>query len=149
MVNSKVNILNKDKKTIKKILNIPFSIDEIKEKSPLFRFDFKGLELSFVLCSNEEIKKINKEYRNIDKETDVITFALFVDDINAPHIGDIIYLGEIFIAPDVAKSQAKTTLDDEINTLICHGILHLLGFDHQTDRDYNFIVNTQDKVIKE
>ncbi len=57
--------------------------------------------------------------------------------------------GQIIVSVDTAKKQAKTTLEEEILTLICHGILHLLGFDHLTKKDYDFVVRIQNKVIKE
>ena len=50
--------------------------------------------------------------------------------------------------PLTAKKQTKTTLEQEILTLICHGILHLFGFDHLTKKDYDFVVSIQNQVIK-
>ena len=49
----------------------------------------------------------------------------------------------------MAKRQAKKTFEYEIDLLILHGILHLLGFDHQSEEDYNFIVSIQNKIMKE
>ena len=59
-----------------------------------------------------------------------------------------IYLGEILISIDTAKKQAQNGIAKEILTLITHGVLHLLGFDHMTDEDYNFIVNVQNQIIQ-
>ena len=65
---------------------------------------------------------------------------------------DEINLGEIIIATDKVEDNAKekgVTRDHELYFLIAHGILHLLGFDHQTEEDYNLVVNLQNEVLQE
>ena len=57
-------------------------------------------------------------------------------------------LGQIIVSVDTAKKQMKTTLEEEILTLICHGILHLFGFDHLDKKDYDFVVGVQNRVIE-
>ena len=152
----KVSILNKyknfrfsDKKLIKNILKIildnPSVVDKIK-----FSFEnIKKISLDFVFCSDEYIKEINSKYRNIDKSTDVITFALYADSDDCLIFDDEISLGEIIISVETAKRQAKGSFNDELCTLISHGILHLLGFDHQNEMDYNFVVDIQKKVLRD
>ena len=83
--------------------------------------------------------------------TDVITFAIFADSpLNERFIIDSdISLGEIIISLDKVKEQAdynNVTFLDELYFIISHGILHLLGFDHQNDVDYNFMVENQKKA---
>ena len=97
--------------------------------------------------TDSKIQEVNRDYRNKNVSTDVITFALFADDDFKMVMEDDIYLGEILISVDTAKKQAKDGVKNEVSTLITHGILHLLGFDHQTEEDYNFIVNIQDRVL--
>ena len=58
-------------------------------------------------------------------------------------------LGQIIVSLDTALRQAKNSLEEEILTLICHGILHLFGFDHLTKKDYDFVVRIQNQVVKE
>lgn len=77
------------------------------------------------------MRMLNREYRGKDYATDVLSF---------PYEGEIEdgvpFLGEIVIAPSVAERQARrwrTSMDDEIRKLLLHGILHLLGYDHETD----------------
>ena len=76
--------------------------------------------------------------------------ALFADDEYSSAIDGEIYLGEIIISADQTKIQAdenKKTFNQELYFLISHGILHLLGFDHQDEEHYNFMINLQDKIL--
>ena len=135
------------KKMFSYILNLP----EIVDKYCLKNVEFSTLVFDIVLCNNEEIHRINKEYRNIDRPTDVISFAIFADsDPSEVFILDgEINLGEIIISLDTIKEQAlqnNVTIDDEARLMAAHGMLHLLGFDHQSEDDYNFVVTTQNKV---
>jgi len=86
-------------------------------------------EIELIITSNEEIKEINKEYRNIDKDTDVLSFP-YEDMPMAP-------LGSIVISSWHVESKAKElghTTDDELALLFIHGMLHILGFDHEVDK---------------
>ena len=106
------------------------------------------------LVSKDEIHRINREYRNIDRPTDVISFA-FEDDFEGET--KIIAsddmprdLGEIFICSDVCISQAdeyKHSLDREMSFLTCHGLLHLLGYDHMVKEDEEVMFGIQDKIM--
>ncbi len=135
------------KRKIAKIVSLLFSMEEIRKNA--VTKDFKADTVSFgvVFVDDKTIKEINREYRKKDKETDVITFALFADDENKFVFNKTIELGEIIISIDTAKMQAKETLEKEVLTLLCHGILHLLGFDHLNEADYNFVVGIQESVI--
>ncbi len=85
-------------------------------------------EIELLIVDNKEIQKLNKEYRGINKPTDVLSFPL-TDTPQAP-------LGSIVISIDKAKEAATEyghTLDEEIALLFIHGLLHLLGYDHETD----------------
>ena len=73
---------------------------------------------------------------------------MFADDENAIIYRRCAELGTIIVSVDTAQKQAKTTLEEEILTLICHGILHLFGFDHLTKKDYDFVVSIQNQVIE-
>ena len=96
--------------------------------------------LNVVICDNDMIKEYNKNYRNIDKETDVLSFPSDED-------GE---LGDILISIDKAKSQAKEyghTLKRELAFLLCHGILHCLGFDHMTKEEEEVMFSLQEKIL--
>lgn len=133
--------------SVPKILDILLGLAEIKENGCFSPFDFKELSFDILFVQDDKIHEINREYRGKDKVTDVITFALFADDDFKMVLEDSIYLGEILISVDTAKAQAKKGIKNEILTLITHGILHLFGFDHQTDEDYNFVVGVQNLVM--
>ena len=87
----------------------------------------KDIELIFV--KNDEIQELNKEHRNIDKATDVLSFPLEFDLPNMP-------LGSVVISVDFVEEKAKDynhSFEDELKLLFIHGLLHLLGFDHEVD----------------
>lgn len=107
-------------------INFAFSADDA-EKAILKVLDDKNLEGNFEVdlkfVSIQEIHRLNKEYREIDKPTDVLSFPIqdnIPNDIKAP-----ILLGDIIICPEMAK--------DSIEKLISHSTLHLLGFHHKDD----------------
>ncbi len=106
--------------------------------------------VNIIIVDNKKIRKINKEYRNIDRETDVISFALEDDDtfIELP----IRVLGDIYISIDKVKSQASEyghSEKREICFLTVHGILHLLGYDHMNKDDELVMFSKQDRILDE
>lgn len=87
-------------------------------------------ECELILTDNSTIQKLNKTHRNIDKPTDVLSFPL---EFDLPHMP----LGSIIISVDYAQEKAKEfnhTLEEEITLLFIHGLLHLLGYDHEVDQ---------------
>ena len=76
------------------------------------------------------------------------TFSLFTDDDNAFIYRKTADLGQIILSLETANRQKQGALEKEILTLICHGILHLFGFDHLTKKDYDFVVGIQNRVIE-
>ncbi len=112
-----------------------------------------SIEVNFV--SLDTIHEINREYRSIDRPTDVISFA-FLDDvegeikINSEDV--MILLGEIIISNEQAEKQAKEyghSLHRELCFLFVHGLLHLLGYDHQTEEQEKEMFALQDKILQE
>lgn len=105
-------------------------------------------EFNVIIINNEEIRKINKEYRNIDKETDVISFAL-EDEMDIKY-DDFRLLGDIYISLDKAYSQAEEyghSRERELCFLITHGILHLLGYDHMEPDDEKEMFTLQESLL--
>jgi probable rRNA maturation factor len=144
----KFNVTFKSYKNyIKEILNILLSMSEI-QKSPIFSDKISKINFDISFCNNLTIYKINKEYRNKDSITDVITFSLFCDDENSQIYRKTADLGQIIISLERCDEQKQKTFKDELLTLITHGILHLLGFDHLTKKDYDFVVGIQNNVLK-
>ena len=90
--------------------------------------NFTNKEIELIITSNEEIQSINKEYRNINKDTDVLSFP-YEDMPMSP-------LGSIVISSYHVEEKAKElghTNSDELALLFIHGLLHILGFDHEVD----------------
>lgn len=90
----------------------------------------RELEVSLRLCDDEVIHTLNREYRSMDKPTDVLAFAQREGAAGNPHPE---LLGDIVISLDTAARQATGALFDEVLFLVAHGLCHLLGFDHQND----------------
>lgn len=139
----KVNIYNQSDKVLKR---------EIRELKKFVKFAIKELKIkdcyfNIIFVNNDYIKELNKNYRNIDKETDVITFAL-EDDKTI--VSKVRVLGDIYISIDKAISQAdeyQHSLKREISFLTIHGILHLLGYDHMDKKDEKKMFDLQDKIL--
>ena len=117
------------KKTTKKIVEKLINLSEINQNSAVFDNDFKTLSFEISFCNDKTIREINSTYRGKDKATDVITFALFVDDENSIVIDNNIELGEIIISTQTLERQAKennNTLEVELYTLTTHDALPIL-----------------------
>lgn len=116
-----------------------YIVKELKVMHPIF---------NIIIVNNNKIREINRDYRHIDKETDVISFALEEDS-------DIIYsdfrlLGDVYISIDKAKSQAMEyghSLRRELCFLTTHGVLHLLGYDHILEEDRKEMRELEESVL--
>ncbi len=89
-------------------------------------------ELSILLCDDETIRALNRDYRKKDRPTDVLAFAMREGEGGDLHPN---LLGDVVISLDTARRQAHErdrTIADEVTFLLAHGLLHLLGYDHQT-----------------
>ncbi len=109
----------------------------------------KGSSFNIILITNEEIKKLNAKYRNIEKETDVISFAL-EDEKNEKFFLKERVLGDIYISVDKAKSQSNEyghSLKRELSFLAVHGLLHLLGYDHIEKEDEKIMFEKQELIL--
>ena len=130
---------NIDTKDIEYVLNI--AIKKLK---------LKNVEFNVILVDNDYIHKINKEYRGIDRETDVISFAL-EDDDTFPTMETKV-LGDIYISIDKAKSQAEEyghSFKREICFLAVHGFLHINGYDHMKEEDEKVMFGLQEEILNE
>lgn len=100
-----------------------------------------------IFVNNKEIKELNNKYRNINKETDVLTFNLY-NDIN----DEFKVLGDIYISVDKIKSDAKElniTIKEELFYLVTHGMLHLLGYTHDTKDNEDIMFTLEREIINE
>lgn len=128
-------------------IDITYDIDEVEEyfeeekikeyieyilKNEKENFNEKDFYVSFMLTDNKVIHEINKEYRGIDRPTDVISFAYNETE----NIGPVEIVGDIIISIDKVREQAKEfghSDKREFYYLLTHGMLHILGYDHMED----------------
>lgn len=102
-----------------------------------------------IIVDNDYIHQLNKEYRGIDRETDVITFALEDEKEMISPVPERV-LGDIYISIDKAISQADFyghSLLRELSFLAVHGFYHLLGYDHQTKEEEEVMFSKQEEVL--
>ena len=128
--------LKKEFKEIKKVLKIG-----LKE------LNIKKVEFNVIIVDNNYIHELNKNYRGIDRETDVISFALEDDKTFNPEER---VLGDIYISLDKATSQALEyghSLTRELCFLSVHGLLHLLGYDHMKPEDEKVMFGLQEEIL--
>jgi probable rRNA maturation factor len=121
--------------------------EDIKEIKKLLKKIFRPIKnknnMQIIFVTQEEIRELNKNFRNIDKSTDVLSFPN--DDETDNSVGDI------FISIEQARLQANDyghSFEREIGFLAVHGYLHLLGFDHHSEPEEKFMVELQEKILK-
>ena len=109
--------------------------------------------LSVTLVNNTFIHQLNREYRNVDRPTDVISFAFLDGDEQRDeklHGNGPVPLGDIYISVEKAHSQAEEyghPLERELSFLFVHGLLHLLGYDHMNKEDEAVMFKLQDEIL--
>ena len=109
--------------------------------------------VSVTFVDNKYIHKINKKYRQIDRPTDVISFAFLDSENNYDTIlysQGVVILGDIYISIEKAKEQAieyQHSLHRELCFLFVHGLLHLLGYDHMNEEDEKEMFALQDQIL--
>lgn len=105
-------------------------------------------EFNVIIIDNERIHEMNREYRGVDRETDVITFAL--EDHTDIEFEDLRLLGDVYISIEKARSQAIEyghSLKRELSFLTIHGLLHLLGYDHMDEDSEKEMFKLQDDIL--
>ena len=151
MENLEVEFLNIEEKeeyvqAIEKVINKCFEIEKLENKK---------IYVSIILTNDEEIKKINNEYRKIDKATDVLSFPMFektevekIQNSNAK-IKDV--LGDIIISIPKVKKQAKEyghSFERELAYMVVHGFYHLMGYDHIEEKDKKEMRPKEENVLQ-
>lgn len=137
-----------------KILKLIFEDNEIIKNSALNNINIsqKEVYIDILVCDNEKIHDLNNVYRQKDKPTDVLTFALFSDSPNLKMAYDNnISLGSIVLSAEYIENQAKEynrSYDEEFYFLLSHGFLHLLGFCHDDEKSLEYMVNLQNNLVK-
>ncbi|HHX69968.1 MAG: rRNA maturation RNase YbeY [Miniphocaeibacter sp.] len=141
LINNKQNKLTLSDDLISNIKKAILTCLEIEKYST-------NVEVSLSFVDNDEIQQINKDFRNIDTPTDVLSFPLdidfFIENINIP-------LGDIIISTEKAKEQSLDfghSLEREIIYLVVHSMFHLLGYDHIEDKDAVIMRGKEKEAIR-
>ena len=138
-ISLKINNKLKLDKTIKALLK------NVAKKSIKF-FNLKDAILDIYITTDEEIKTLNKEYRAKNKPTDVLSFVI------GEYIDRFYYLGEVIISYETANLQAKSNnidIREELTKLLVHGIIHLMGYDHELSlEDEKLFFQKQNEILK-
>lgn len=122
-------------------------------------FEEEGLDnlniyINIILTNPEEIRKINKEYRNIDKETDVLSFPMFekeeIKEILQTKLNNIDVLGDVIVSIDKVYEQAKEynhSFEREFAYMLVHGFYHLMGYDHMQDDEKEEMREKEENIL--
>ena len=137
-----VNVFSEEKAWSKKLKNKQIFFKKICRAFPKkYKFLNKKVTFTLLLSNNKNIKKLNKVFRKKDKPTDILSFPLDKRIKISKHT----YLGDIIISYnylDKPRSQDSKLFKEKVIKLFIHGFLHLLGFDHKKNKDY-------DKMLRE
>ena len=141
----KIELFNETDENLEEYIN---TIKEVLVHG-LDKLKVGDVTFNVIFVNNDYIHELNKNYRNIDRETDVITFAL-EDDKTFNPVERV--LGDIYISIDKAKSQSEEyghSLKRELCFLAVHGMLHLLGYDHMEKEEEKVMFKLQEEILDE
>ena len=143
-----IDILSDEKAWSKKINKKELFFKEICNFFPRkYRFPNKKVTLSLLLSNNKCIKKLNKNFRNKNKSTDILSFPL----VKKTKISKKTYIGDIIISYNFMnkpRSQNIKNFKEKVIKTFIHGFLHLVGFDHIKDKDYKRMLSEEEKIYK-
>jgi probable rRNA maturation factor len=142
---------------------------EILDNQEKEKLDFKHLEkvcryisrkfdpdneraINIIFIDDKSMRDMNREYRDIDRTTDVLSFSYLEDSIGKELAGSQNIIGEVYISPSTARKNSRQQEGSwnfglEIILLIIHGILHIFGYDHERDEEKAEMYNIQDSLI--
>ena len=144
----KLSVFSEDKAWSKRLRNSENFFKRICNAFPKkYKFSNKKVSLSLLLSNNKNIKKLNKNFRNKNKSTDILSFP-FNKKIK---ISKNTYLGDIIISYnylDKPKSQDLVSFKQKTIKIFIHGFLHLLGFDHIKNKDYFKMLREENFIYK-
>lgn len=136
---------------IKKIFKEIFFISFQETQFPVSKLD--NIEVSIVLADNQIVKNLNKEYRDKNKPTNVLSFPLdilSIDDYKTKNLEKDIMLGDIVFAFETIDHEAKEqnkSFSDHFYHLLVHATLHLIGYDHENDSDAEIMETLEEKIL--
>jgi len=143
-----INVFSNEKAWSKRLKKKELFFDKVCKAFPKkYKFLNKKVSFTLLLSNNKNIKKLNKDFRNKNKSTDILSFP-FNEKIkisNESYIGDII-ISYNFI--DQPKSQDLKFFKKKLIKIFIHGFLHLVGFNHIKDKDYKKMLKEEDQIYK-
>lgn len=133
-------------------VKLSFSLKRLIKKAIVTALDYEQFdrpcEVSVTVVDNEAIREINREHREIDRPTDVLSFPMFDEDFDD---GELCILGDIVLSLEKAVEQAEAyghSLRREVAFLTVHSVLHLLGFDHEEGKaEESEMFETQEEIL--
>ena len=144
----KVSVFSEEKAWSKRLKNTDIFFKKICRAFPKkYQFSNKKVLFNLLLSNNKNIKKLNKNFRNKNKSTDILSFPLS----KKTRISKNTYLGDIIISYeylDKTKFQDLKLFKEKLIKLFIHGFLHLLGFDHKKNNDYFKMLREEDILYK-
>ena len=143
-----IEVFSEEKAWSKKIRKKEFFFKEICKLFPKkYQFHTKKITLTLLLSNNRCIKRLNKNFRNKNKPTDILSFPFSKKKL----ISKKIYIGDIIISynfMDKPRSQNIKNFKEKVIKTFIHGFLHLLGFDHIKDKDYKKMLSEEETIYK-
>ena len=143
-----LNVFSEEKAWSKKLKKKDFFFKSICDAFPKkYKFLNKKVSFTLLLSNNKNIKKLNKDFRNKNKSTDILSFPFSekIKILKESYLGDII-ISYNFI--DKPKSQDLKFFKKKLIKIFIHGFLHLVGFNHIKDRDYKKMLKEEDQIYK-
>ena len=143
-----IEVFSEEKAWSKKLRKKELFFEKVCSLFPKkYQFLNKRVSLTLLLSNNKCIKKLNKDFRNKNKSTDILSFPLSKKKLitKKTYIGDIIISYNFMNKPN--PQNIKSFKEKLIKTFI-HGFLHLLGFDHIKDKDYKKMLSEEEKIYK-
>lgn len=144
---SKINIGKKHNNYLKRAFEICFESEKISTP----------VEVSVLFVDKEKIRELNKDYRSVDKETDVLSFPMtksskgkIIAD-KADYDAGVIILGDVVVCPEIVEKQSdkyENSFEYGLLFVFAHGILHLLGYDHSEKNDEDIMISKQEAVVE-
>ena len=143
-----VNVFSEEKAWSKKLRNKVIFFNKICKAFPKkYQFLNKKVSFNLLLSNNKNIRRLNKNFRNQNKSTDILSFP-YDKKIK---ISKNTYLGDIIISYNYLnnpKSQSTELFKEKVTRIFIHGFLHLLGFDHKKNNDYSKMLREENLLFK-
>ena len=143
-----INVFSNEKAWTKRLKKKELFFDRICKSFPKkYQFVNKKVIFTLLLSNNKNIKKLNKDFRNKNKSTDILSFP-FNEKIR---ISKFTYIGDIIISYnyiDKPKAQSLKSFKQKLTKIFIHGFLHLIGFDHIKNKDYKIMLKEEEKIYQ-